>query len=51
MEAFEQLDRKALDGFEITIAPDDRQALERVFITDYHQGNFRQLEAVWIPND
>jgi ABC-type branched-subunit amino acid transport system substrate-binding protein len=51
MEAFEKLDRKALEGFEITIAPDDRQALERVFITDYHHGNFRQLEAVWVPND
>ena len=51
MEAFEQLDRKALTGFEITIAPDDRQALERVFITDYHDGNFRQLEEVWVTND
>nr|WP_319395485.1 ABC transporter substrate-binding protein [uncultured Desulfobacter sp.] len=51
MEAFEKLDRKALDGFEITITPDDRQALERVFITNYHNGNFRQLEEVWVPND
>ncbi|WP_321495170.1 ABC transporter substrate-binding protein [uncultured Desulfobacter sp.] len=51
MEAFEQLDRKALDGFEITITPNDRQALERVFITDYHDGNFRQLEEVWVTND
>ena len=51
IEAFEQLDRKALDGFEITITPDDRQALERVFITDYHDGNFRQLEEVWVAND
>ncbi len=51
MEAFERLDRTALDGFEITISPNDRQALERVFITDYHDGNFRQLEEVWVPND
>lgn len=51
MTAFEQLDREALNGFKITITPDDRQALERVFITDYHDGNFRQLEEVWVPND
>ena len=51
MAAFEQLDRKALDGFEITLSPDDRQALERIFITDYHDGNFRQLKEVWVTND
>ena len=51
MEAFERLDRTALNGFEITISPNDRQALERIFITDYHDGNFRQLEEVWVVND
>ncbi|WP_320044769.1 ABC transporter substrate-binding protein [uncultured Desulfobacter sp.] len=51
MKAFEQLDRKALAGFEITITPVDRQALERVFITNYSDGNFQQLEEVWVTND
>lgn len=51
MEAFERLDKTVLKGFKITITPDDRQALERVFITDYHDGNFRNLQDVWVTND
>lgn len=51
MAAFERLDKSVLNGFKITITPDDRQALERVFITDYHNGNFRKLQDVWVTND
>lgn len=51
IEAFERLDKTALKGFKITITPDDRQALERVFITDYHDGAFRKLQDVWVTND
>ena len=51
MEAFERLDKTALKGFKITITSDDRQALERVFITDYHDGTFRKLQDVWVTND
>jgi len=51
MEAFDRLDKMVLKGFKITITPDDRQALERVFITNYHDGNFRKLQDVWVSND
>jgi ABC-type branched-subunit amino acid transport system substrate-binding protein len=48
MEAFNQLEGDTLEGLEITLSQTDRQALDKVYITNYQNGHFRLLKEIEI---
>ncbi len=46
MKSFEQLSPNSLEGLSISLSNQDREALDRVYITDFYEGKFRLLEEV-----
>ncbi len=46
INAFESLPSDSLDGFTLSLTGKNHQALENVYITDFHDGKFHQIKAI-----